>query len=257
MITNQKLILFLSLIILSFSAESEEELDKRIEEEPRLIGITKGIKDKTKQTVGLIFQNSKLSPKGFQSMRLSEKENNTQYIIPLKCMEKMPYAKNIMGVFCDIDLSHSNIIHGIYIVENIKYKDMYFLDEVTQIEILKSNRLEFLGIQEKFQHYESIHFFFNYKDLVKPNLIKSLKFTDGREEYEISFRYCYNDNPNYDYVWCDIKTDIKDLKVNKYEVKYITYDNEKMEPKDHSYFYYITEEVILKSFPNSIPKKKI
>ena len=92
-------------------------------------------------------------------MRLSDKENNTQYIIPLKCMEKMPYAKNIMGVFCDIDLSHSNIIHGIYIVENIKYKDMYFLDEVTQIEILKSDKLEFLGIQEKFKHYESIHFF--------------------------------------------------------------------------------------------------
>ena len=55
MLTNQKFILFLSLIILSFSAEPEEEdFDKRIEEEPQLIGITKGIVEKTKQTVGLI-----------------------------------------------------------------------------------------------------------------------------------------------------------------------------------------------------------
>ena len=53
MLTNQKFILFLSLIILSFSAEPEEEdFDKRIEEEPQLIGITKGIVEKTnKQSV--------------------------------------------------------------------------------------------------------------------------------------------------------------------------------------------------------------
>lgn len=109
MLTSQKLIIFLSLIILSFSAESEEEIDKRIKEEPKLIGITKGITEKMKQTVGLIFQNSRLSPKGFQSMRLREKENNTVYIIPLECKEKMPYAKNIMGVFCDINLKKKKL----------------------------------------------------------------------------------------------------------------------------------------------------
>ena len=75
MLTNQKFILFLSLIILSFSAEPEEEdFDKRIEEEPQLIGITKGIVEKTKQTVGLIFQNSKLDPRGFQSLYLRQKK---------------------------------------------------------------------------------------------------------------------------------------------------------------------------------------
>ena len=57
MFLNQKLILLLSLIVLSLSVELKDEFDRRKEEEPKLIGVTQGIKGKKKQEIGLIFQN--------------------------------------------------------------------------------------------------------------------------------------------------------------------------------------------------------
>lgn len=257
MLTNQKFILFLSLIILSFSAEPEEEdFDKRIEEEPQLIGITKGIVEKTKQTVGLIFQNSKLDPRGFQSLYLRQKKNNAFFIIPLKCKEKMPYAKNIMGVFCDIDLKREKILPGVYKVENVKYKYKYFLDEVTHLEIFKGHQPELIGVREIIESDSHIWIFFNNLEDVVPNLVKAIKFTDGEKEYEFNLGFCQK---NYECVFCSCYDSdcFKDLKVNKYEVKHITYNNEIMKPNDRIYFYYATKEVFVYYFPKSIPKKKI
>ena len=151
MLANKKLIVLLSVIVLS-SFATEDDFDKRIEEEPRLIGITKDVIGKKKQEIGLIFQNSKLSPKGFQSLYIREKVNNILLIIPLSCMDKMPYAKNIMGVFCEADLKTPNVNIGNYTIECIKYKNVFFIDGKTPLEIMNSdngNDLELIGIDSK------------------------------------------------------------------------------------------------------------
>ena len=83
MFANQKLLLLLSLVALSFAVELEDELDKRVEEEPKLIGVTQGIMSRRIQEIGLIFQNSKLSSRGLQSLYIREKETKVIYTVPL------------------------------------------------------------------------------------------------------------------------------------------------------------------------------
>lgn len=254
MLANQKLILLLSLIVLS-SVATEEEFDKRIEEKPRLIGITKDIIGKKKQEIGLIFQNSNLSPKGFQSLYIREKVNNTLYIIPLSCRDKMPYAKGIMGVFCEADLKTPNVNIGNYIIECIKYKDIFFLDEKTPLEIVNSengNDLELIGIDDKIR-FSQVRLFFNYNNLVEPNLIKALKFADERKEYEVTLRGCFNSS-NYNCMVCI--ADWPKLEIGKYEVKYIAYDNRKMQPKNPIFFNFITKDFKIIDFPGKIERNK-
>jgi len=158
MLANQKLILLLSLIVLSFQERLEDELDKRIEEEPKLIGITQGIMSKRNQEIGLIFQNSKLSPRGLQSLYIREKENKTLYIVPLSCKNATPFIKNIMNIFCKADLKTPSVEAGNYIIECVKYKDFFYIDEKTQLEVLNSYDIEFIGIQSIIC-YSQVEFF--------------------------------------------------------------------------------------------------
>lgn len=103
--------------------------------------------------------------------------------------------------------------------------------------------------------HSQIKIFFNNLENVVPNLIKTIKFTDGEKEYEFNLRLCEKDNKC---AYCHFYDSdrFEDLKVNKYEVKHITYNNEIMKPNDRIYFYYVTKEVFVYYFPKSIPKKK-
>ena len=210
--------------------------------------------EKKKQKIWLIFQNSKLSPKGFQSLYIREKLNNALLIIPLSCSEKASYAKNIMGVFCDADLKTPNVIFGNYTIECIKYKDVFFLDKKTPLEIIENkNEIEFIGIGSKITGYQ-VSLYFNYYKSVVPNLITKIKFADERKEYEAALRGCYNDS-QYDYIIC-IKDKWLELEIGKYEVKYIIYDNRIMKPKNPIYFNFITKDPKIISFPLKIERNK-
>ena len=85
-------------------------------------------------------------------------------------------------------------------------------------------------------------------------MIQTLKFADERKEYEVTLRKCFYYS-QYDYINCD--TDWPKLEIGKYEVKYITYDNRKMEPKNHIYFNFITKDFSIISFPSKIKKKNL
>lgn len=87
MILNHKFILFV-LIILHLNVNSNEYENEIIEEEPILLTISKDIMEKKTQTITLIFQNSKLDPKGFQSICLKENKNNTLYKLVFHVMKK-------------------------------------------------------------------------------------------------------------------------------------------------------------------------
>ena len=252
MFANQKLLLLLSLVALSFAVELEDELDKRVEEEPKLIGVTQGIMSRRIQEIGLIFQNSKLSSRGLQSLYIREKETKALYTVPLECKNTSPFTKNIMNIFCKADLKTPNVEAGNYIIECIKYKDLFFIDEKTQLEVLNSHDLEFIGIQSVIQKIQ-VSFYFNYNKFVDPKLLKLLKFAKDGKEYELALKHCYN-NSQYDYVFCDDSW--PNIEIGKYEVKYLVYNNETMKPKTPLYFNYITNMVCIQDFPYYIKRNK-
>ena len=253
MFSNQKLILLLSLIVLSLSVELEDEFDRRKEEEPKLIGVTQGIKGKKKQEIGLIFQNSKLSPKGLQSLYIREKENKKLYIIPLLCKNTMPYAKNIMDIFCLADLETPNVEGGNYIIECIKYKNYFFIDDKTQLEVEDSHDIELIGIKEVIFYYTQVGFYFKNKEYVDPKLLKLLKFAKDGKEYELTLSSCHNSS-QYDFVFC--YDSWPKLEIGKYEVEYIIYNNEIMKPKNPLYFNYVTERTDIVHIYKNIKRKK-
>lgn len=252
MLANQKLILLLSLFVLSFQVDLEDELDKRIEEEPKIIGVTQGIMSRRMQEMGLIFQNSKLSPKGLQSLYIREKENKTLYIIPLSCKSTTPFAQNIMSIFCKADFKTPGVEAGNYIIECVKYKDFFFIDEKTQFEVLNSHDIEFIGIQSLIT-YSDVELFFNYNKFVDPKLLKLIKFAKDGKEYEVTLNHCSTKN-DYEYVFCSYSWPEKEI--GKYEVKYLIYNNEILKPKTPIYFNYITKRVGIQEFPRFIKRNK-
>ena len=252
MFANQKLLLLLSLVALSFAVELEDELDKRVEEEPKLIGVTQGIMSRRIQEIGLIFQNSKLSSRGLQSLYIREKETKALYTVPLECKNTSPFTKNIMNIFCKADLKTPNVEAGNYIIECIKYKDLFFIDEKTQLEVLNSHDLEFIGIQSVIQKIQ-VSFYFNYNKFVDPKLLKLLKFAKDGKEYELTLSSCHNSS-QYDFVFC--YDSWPKLEIGKYEVEYIIYNNEIMKPKNPLYFNYVTERTDIVHIYKNIKRKK-
>ncbi len=101
--------LILFLILSSFLSQSIIIEDHKIYEEPRLIGVTKDILEKKKQQITLVFQNSKISPIGFQGLYLRGTKNNALYKVNLSCKDHKIFIANILGVFCEIDLKSSDI----------------------------------------------------------------------------------------------------------------------------------------------------
>ena len=84
----------------------------------------------------------------------------------------MPYAKNIMDIFCLADLETPNVEGGNYIIECIKYKNYFFIDDKTQLEVEDSHDIELIGIIEAIFYYTQVRFYFKNKEYVDPKLLK-------------------------------------------------------------------------------------
>ena len=254
MIVNQKFILFVLFILNLIVNSNENEIN---EEEPILLAVSKDIMEKKTQTITLIFQNSQLDPKGFQSIFLRENKNNTLYKLDFSCSQKIYLADNLMSVNCELNLSSSEISFGSYVVESFRYKNMYFLNNKVIFEIEKNkDNIEFIGT-EKIYSYPYMYFYpyFNYDELVDTSAIKSVKIANEQNEYEFSFKKCYY---YVDHISCEFEDlYIEDkIVIGEYNVEYIIYKNEKLKPKYNLKINCIIENPYLLDFKKEISKEK-
>ena len=261
MISNKKNFLLLSLIIFSFlfqsiiATEVDEEEDNKIYEEPKLIGLSKGILEKKKQPITLIFQNSRISPKGFQEFYLRKDKNSTLYKVHISCKEKKPLTNDIIGVFCEIDLKSSDIRLGDYVIESIRYKNMFFLDEQTHFRILENkDYFDFIDI-DRIIRVSQYNIYLNLSHTrMNVDSIKSMKIASKKKEYELELKRCHV----YAYsgketVSCEVDMNIP---IDEYNVKYLVYNNEKIKPKSDLIFYVIINNPGLSRFPCKVERKK-
>ena len=158
-----------------------------------------------------------------------------------------------MDIFCLADLETPNVEGGTYIIECVKYKNLFFIDDKTQLEVEDSHDIELIGIRGIIFHNTQIAFYFNNKEYVEPKLLKLLKFSKDGKEYELTLNFCY-DSSQQDYVFYDDSW--TKLEIGNYEVKYIIYNNEIMKPKNPLYFNYVTERSDIVEFPKKIKRKK-
>ena len=98
---------------------------------------------------------------------------------------------NLIAVICNIDLLNSDIKPGNYMVESIKYKDMFYIDEKNIVEISKNKDfIEFIGIDEILTSAHYFLFDFNYNEYVDLNAIKSIKIANEQQEFEFPLARC-------------------------------------------------------------------
>ena len=189
----QRFIILLSLILYSFSFQNLISLSENdtFKEEPQLISVSKNIVEKKEQEVTLIFQNSKICFKGLQQMYLRDKNENILYNISLIFKQQNKEMDNLIAVICKIDLLNSDIKPGNYMVESIKYKDKFYIDEKIIVQISKNKDfIEFIGINEILTHAHYFLFDFNYNEYVDLNAIKSIKIANEKKEFEFSLERC-------------------------------------------------------------------